>query len=598
MTMQQLKFHLSGESEQLATLDRFPVLEPGEFIALDTEHRGLGPGSPVVGVSLATAGAEWYLPCGHPEGRQYQPEQIRDFLNDNLAGREVFLRAAKNDIERLREFGVDLEAIGVIPHEIQHAAALLDDSRRKFDLDTLALDRLGKNKVIPLLSGRVIPRAEIPDVPAHTAAPYAKGDARLTYDLATVYDGDIAEQDLRRVVDLEDSLIYCVLAMERAKVKIDVPKLERWINEVREAHSARVLEIYRRTGLRINPDSAHDMAKLFKYLNIGYSRGRNGIPLFPEVYLKQYDEVKEVQCCIDCRDLSSLLSKYLVKYLNALTPDGYLPYQLHQLRADDYGTITGRFASSKVNIQQVYKPSKQKVQSPVTAPWLVRELFIAGGHEDFLMRFTVHDEVNGDLMGRWFHADASQIEYRLFAHFSSIPRPYSKRLIEAYAKDPNISFHKYVHKELLKECMIYDHAKNFNFMKLYGGGVDKAAAMLGTDDIDYVQTLMDQYDAKVPEAKRLLYYVSELAEKRGYVRTILGRRRRYHAGDRFYSGLNSVLQGSAADLMKLKLLRLYNERKNLKTFKDLEECFAVQEFKLRVPITWECSVGDNWKETS
>lgn len=599
MIMQQLKFNLSGEKSS-GSLDKFPVLEPGEFISLDTEHRGLGPGSPVVGVSLATAGSEVYLPCGHPEGRQYQAEHVRNFLIDSLAGREVSFRAAKNDIERLLEFGVDCEALGVIPHEVAHAAALLDDSRRKFDLDTLARDRLGTRKVTPYLDGRIIPRAEIPDVPAHIAAPYARGDARLTYDLATAYDQDIADQELRRVLDLEDSLIYSTLSMERLKVKIDVPKLERWIHEVREANAARIMEIYRRTGLRINPDSAWDMAKLFNYLRIGFSRGKKGIPLFPEVYLQVHNEVKEVALCIECRDLSSLLSKYLVKYYNALTPDGYLPYQLHQLRADDYGTITGRYAASNVNIQQVYKPSKQKVQSPVTTPWLIRELFIASGLDPgyFLMRNTVHDEVNGDLEGKWFHADASQIEYRLFAHFSCIPRPYSKRLIEAYQNDPKISFHKYVHKELLKECMIYDHAKNFNFGKLYGFGVEKAAAMIGTNDMDYVQTLMDQYDAKVPEAKRLLYYCSELAEKRGYVRTILGRRRRYHAGDRFYSGLNSILQGSAADLMKLKLKRLYNERMNLRNMKDIEECFNIQEFKLRVPITWECSVGDNWKETS
>jgi|SRR5579859_63959 len=597
MIIPQLKLNLSGEKSS-GSLDRFPVLEPGEFIALDTEHRGLGPGSPVVGVSLATAGSEWYLPCGHPEGKQYDPENLKNWLIDNLAGREVFFRAAKNDIERLREFGVDLEAIGVIPHEVQHAAALLDDSRRKFDLETLAQDRLGIGKVVPKLNGREIPRAEIPDIPVDLAAPYARHDARLTYDLAMVYDGDIAEQELRRVIDLEDSLIYCILSMEREKVKLDVPKLHRWIREVQEAYAARIMEIYRRTGLRVSPDSSKDLSKLFKYLNIKPGRTAAGEDSFTDVILNKYIEIKEVQLVSEARDLASLLSKYLIKYRDAMTPDGYLPYQLHQLRADDYGTITGRFASSKVNIQQVYKPSKQKIQSPVTSPWLVRELFISGGHENFLMRFTVHDEVNGDLGGRWFHADASQIEYRLFAHFSCVPRPYSKRLIEAYANDPNISFHKFVHKELLKECMIYDHAKNFNFMKLYGGGVDKAASMLGTNDIDYVQGLMDQYDAKVPEAKRLLYYCSELAEKRGYVRTILGRRRRYHTGDRFYSGLNSILQGSAADLMKLKLKRLYDERKNLKKFKDLEECFAIQEFKLRVPITWECSEGDNWKETS
>ena len=576
--------------------DPFPTLEPG-IVSLDVEHKGLGREARPVGIALSDARASHYFAFAHPEGLQYSPDATRAYLSDVLSCRDVAFRAAKNDIEVLRRWGLDLEALGVIPHEIAHCAALLDDSRRIFTLERLAQDRLGQGKIKPLFAGRQVPPSEIPDLPSHVAAPYARRDSRLTYDLWQAYQGDIAEQKLERVLKLEDDLLYCTLSMERAMVKLDVPKLQRWIGEVREAYAARILEIYRRTGIRVNPNSSKDLVRLFKYLGQSFGHTLKNNPTFTDEFLNKHLDVAEIKLVSEARDLDSLLTKYLEKYLHALLPGDMLPYQLHQLRADEFGTITGRYASSKVNTQQVFKPTKQIVVSPITKPWIIRELFIPGSEIGWLLRFTVHDEVNGDLNGKWFHADASQIEYRLFAHFSNVPPPHSTRIIDAYKSDPNMSYHKFVHKDLLKECMIYDHAKNFNFMKLYGGGVDKAAWMLGTDDLGYVQDLLDQYDAAIPEAGQLLRYCSKLAERRGYVRTILGRRRRYSAGDRFYSALNSVLQGSAADLMKLKLLRLYEERKNLNSLNRLGECFMEQEFKLRVPIAWECSTGANWKET-
>lgn len=599
-TQSQLVFsHINVNTS--AALDPLPGSfdNPG-VLALDVEHDGLGEDAVPVGVSLAVSDREWYWPFNHPEGRQHQPEQVRTWLKDHLDGAEVAFLNVKNDIAVLRRWGLDLEKIGVRPREVQHAAALLDDSRRHFALDILARDKFGAGKIKAMYEGKEVPPAEIPKLPAQLAAPYARRDARLTWDLHQAYAADIEAQDMTELLEMEDSLIYCVLHMEREKVFLDVPKLVRWRSEVRDAYSQRILELFRRTGLRINPNSPDDMVKMFLYLGHSFGHTLKGSPTFTDVFLQKHIHVKEIQLCVEARHLSSLLSKYLDKYYLALTPDGRLPYQLHQLRADDYGTITGRFASSKVNIQQVFKPDKQLETHPCTAPWIVRELFIPGQVDGFNLRLTVHDEANGDLNGKWLHADASQIEYRLFAHFSSVPAPYSTRLIDAYNNDPNLSYHKFVHKELLKECMIYSHAKNFNFMKLYGGGIDRAMDMLGwgEDRRWECQRLLDQYDRALPEAKRLLNYVTKLAEQRGYVRTILNRRRRYVKGDRFYSGLNSVLQGGAADLMKLKLIKLYKEMKNIKNLKHAEEVFAVQEYPLRVPITWEVSEGKNWRDAA
>src|SRR6266446_1527800 len=126
---------------------------------------------------------------------------------------------------------------------------------------------------------------------------------------------------------------------------------------------------------------------------------------------------------------------------------------------------------------------------------------------------------------------------------------------------------------------------------------------------------VEAYDATFPEAKRLLSYCTNLAERRGWVRTMLGRRRRYLPGDRYYSALNSILQGTAADAMKLKILALYNERKTLGTqprltnhdevLGDVGESYTVarvtellaeQVLPTRVKLTWDVGMGKNWKE--
>lgn len=588
-------------ADEAGAPDPLPTLTES-LIAVDTEHRGLGRAATLAGIAVADSAREWYLPCGHALGRQHDPEVVRRWGEQELRDRHVVFRNAKDDLEVLRRFGLDLEALGVVPHEVQHAAALLDDRRRTFTLEALAQDRLGRGKR-PLS----FPPAEIwARPPAHSAA-YAREDSRLTYDLWQGYQPDISREDLGRVLALEDSLLWATLSMERLGLRLDLEKLERWRGEVREALYARVLRLHRLTGLRVNADSGPDMEKLFRRLGLAdqweYTAGTVESaprPSFSEELLSRLaPRHPEVQLALEQRQLGSLLSKYLDKYARE-QEGGTLYYQLHQLRADEGGTITGRYASSKVNIQQVRDPAKQVEVAPVTARWIVRELFLPPAGE------VLYD------------ADASQIEYRLFAHYSSVPWPHSTRLIEAYRQDPNLSFHKFVHETILKRCMIYKHAKNFNFMKLYGGGRNKTALMLGRDPDDpEVERIIAEYDAAFPEAKRLLRFCWDLAERRRYVRTVLGRRRRFQEGDRFYSALNCVLQGGAADVMKLALKACYDERARLgytqrvtvhdQTTGSLPDARLAagvtallneQRLKFRVPILWEGKAGKNWRETS
>jgi len=184
--------------------------------------------------------------------------------------------------------------------------------------------------------------------------------------------------------------------------------------------------------------------------------------------------------------------------------------------------------------------------------------------------------------------DASQIEYRLIVHYTQ-----NQKAIKAYNEDPNTDYHTWV-AELAK---IDRHsAKTLNFLMAFGGGKGKAMEFLAKIDavIDEVNTIVDErwdklpksgaviwdsragffqhiflqkaegiygsYHAAQPELKQTLYRASAVAERRGYVKTIMNRRS-YIPADFSYKAFNAVIQGSAADIFKSRLVA-YSPRYN------------------------------------
>lgn len=545
----------------------------------------------LVGISYRLPnGEKAYLPLGHPRSNNHDPKAIQAWAKAELQGKTLIVANAKHEADTMLRFGVNLEEIGVNFRDVLLQAPLLNEHRRKTNLDLLSMEEFGHGKID-------LGNTEIYPIHVRTAgevAPYAMEDASLTWDLNEVYTPRIIDESLEEVFQLENDLVYCIAEMERNGALLDVETMYQWEGEVAEEYEKRVKQIYSSTGLRINPDSPHDLTRMFHQLNLDYpftpptKDHPDGQPSFPESFLETVEH-PDVVAAMEARQLSSLLSKYLRKYIKAVEPSGLLRYSLHQLRGDKNGTITGRFSSSNVNIQQV---SVKKKMPPITQRWPIRQLFIPP---------------KGRL---WFSADASQIEYRLFAHYASAAG-ISGRLAEAYRNDPKLDFHELI---VTWTGLIRDHAKTVNFAKLYGGGVDRIAFLCKVATARG-QEIVNQYDAEFPEAKRLMNQTMTLAERRGYVRTTLGRRRRYSAGDRFYSAMNSILQGTAADIMKRKLLETYRMRKLF----DLVLRFTVHDEKdgdvpgkevlpaiqaqlntqttpLHVPILWDAKVGANWQE--
>lgn len=548
-----------------------------------------------VGFGVGTEDGRYhYLPFGHRGGGNLDRGKVLNWAQREIRDCCVTMAEAKFDLGMSRKVGIDLEKQNCKPQEIQYRAALLNDYRRSFKLNDLAMHYVGRGK-------KEIEHHLIADLPASVVGPYNEMDLQLTDDVFKVTDAQIDSQGLRTVCELEDDIIYATMEMERNGGRLDIPKLGGWRTEVRQQIEACVMEVYEQTGLRINPDATRDMERVFRAQDISFSQTATGLGSFTDEFLRSFPKDSVPGRLRRARALGSVKSKYLDKYWRERDGE-ILRYKLHQLKGDDYGTIAGRYSSSSINIQQVFAPRRQAKKLGV-AEYIIRELFIP------------------DDGYTWVKADASQIEFRLFAHYSK-----SKKLIEAYLENPDIDFHIKV-AELMSQDR--DDAKNLNFGMLYCMGKDKLARSLGRTR-EESDKLYAEYNQMFPEVRKLIYEAINIAEQRGWVKTILGRRARFIPkdyettdtadevltySDRYHIALNRVIQGSAADILKLKLRDLYRERKSLGIHKirftvhdefdfDVDSPARVVNIKqfldrdlglgIRVPLTWEVKSGPNW----
>jgi len=563
-----------------------PSLDGIDNIELDIESTGLEwwKKDRPIGIAIGLPdGSTQYLPWGHIGGNLSEGV-VRDWAKKELRNKLITNHTTKFDIHMMREWGVDLEEQGCTVSDVAHYAALLDDHRKRFSLDILSQDFLGEEKI------QGLDKTAMADYHAGNVAAYAERDVELVHKLKKHLWPLLDEQDLQRVRQLEDDLIFPVCEMERNAAPIDVELLNEWVEESEQEYIRTLWEIHRETGSLINPNSSKDLTKIFNKLKLPFTDyTEKGQPSFADSTLAKIDHPAIILIRRAAR-LSSLRSKYLLPYQRSITPDNKLHYHLHQLRTDKKGTVRGRFSATDKNVQAVLTAKKQIDR--YGKEFVIRELYIPAS-------------------GLFFSADASQIEYRLFAHYSGSPN-----LLNAYKDDPEINFHETVQGMLkpFKPNIDYKRTKDLNFAKIYGAGRDKVAEMVGLPRQES-DGFVNVYDRLFPEAHILLKKATNVAENRGYVKTILGRRARFPDGKKAYAALNAIIQGTAADIMKVKIIILHAVRKafgyiprfpvhdeacgdvpDKETAGSLGKLLNEQSFPLKVPILWEVKTGANWGE--
>ena len=647
-----------------------PYLPPDATdIELDWETTGIrwwDGDLPVGGAVGYWRGDEYiarYYPWAHEGGGNLDEAQCAEFFKREIRGKHITNLNTRFEIHMAREWGkkwgIDLELQGNTFGDVAHDAALLDDHRQRFSLAALVDEFLkedGEAKV-EVVDGIKLNTSAMNTYHAGIVATRACADVRQVGKLKRIFRPRLEAEDLLRVWRVEQRLIPVVAEMEKNGTLIDVERLHRWIKQVNREINQGLLAISKVSGLKFtNPDSPRDMQMLFEHCDLPLSYTSGNRPSFTAEILKKIEHplIQQAFRIGKLIDVRSKLKKY-AESVNEST--GMLRFALHQLRSvkDEHdensaGTISGRFSSTKIdnkedegiNIQAVWKPSRQRVAFGYDED--------DSSHDDdiFIIR-RLHVPEKGK---QHLSADAMQIEYRLFADDTR-----SQRLLDFYAADPLLSYHKMIHAELKrwKPDLTYRRCKDTNFANQYGAGLRKKALMLEFISVaKYLQLLRDDnwfndpsldpvkeinaiYDQAVPEVKPLMEKAKHLAmdrcderckrtglsrelhrlyEHRGYIRTLLGRRARFYNNERVHKGLNTRIQGSAADIMKVKLIELHEARFDTGFLMrytvhdevdgdvvDREAANRVnrilnrQSFpELIVAITWEVGIGPNWKD--
>jgi DNA polymerase-1 len=615
-------------------------------VELDCETNGLkwwkGDRPVGIGVCLPT-GTTQYLPWGHAGGN-LDEVVVKEWARRELRNVHITNLNTRFDVHMIREWGVDLEAQGCTFSDVGHQAALLDDHRQKFSLKELVAEFLDDEAKVERVGNITLDGSRMADYHAGVVAVRAEADARQVNKLKQIFAPRLEAEGLMRVLALENNVIPVVCEMERNGARIDVELLHQWKKEAEQEYLRCLWALSRSVG-QFNVNSNDDWLRLFKHEGVPITQKTGkGKASFTDEVLKSIDNAN-IKLARRAKKLSSLMSKYINPYAERVESDGTLRYALHQLRAQkdewsgtgEAGTVSGRFSSSEltdgegVNIQQVTKVAKQRTAAGYDEAdashddelFIVRNLFIPEDGKQFLS------------------ADAMQIEYRFFAAYSK-----SKRLIDVYKSDPKASFHRMMHAMLrpFREGLTYRQQKDFNFAVQYGAGLKKMSWMMGfitKNDfetltkfkgndhplLEPIRAIRAIYDQELPEGKILLEQAKSLAEKRGYVVTLTGRRSRFPVVSlqtddgrwvkttRSHKALNAIIQGGAADVMKAKLVELHAERKTTGftmryTVHDevdgdstgpactnmVDSILNRQSFpELAVPILWDVSTGVNWK---
>ncbi len=563
----------------------FPNLSSASCLSFDLETydpelNEYGPGwgrgkGHIVGFSVgADGGGRWYFPIRHeiePE-TNLDPGHALAWLRDTLSDP----RQAKIGANLLYDIGWLLhEGINVAGElvDVQFAEALLDE-RALVDLETLSQKYLGEGKQVALLQKWIkdfyappdkLWRRDIYRSPPRLAGPYGEGDADLPMRLAPILGQRLMDEGLFDIFRMECELIPLLVQMRMAGVSVDIKAAEQLRDTLIIQSRDEQKQLDALVGAPVDIDSAATIARAFDKFGIPYGRTPTGKPSFTKDFFKtvKHPIAGHIQ---KIRKYEKFRGTFVEGYILDSNVNGKIYCSFHPLRGEEGGTRSGRFSSSDPNLQNI--PIRDQILGPAT-----RRIFIPDpGHES------------------WRKYDYSQIEYRFLIHYAVGPGADEAR--ERFNRYPDTDYHEMIQtliKEHTGELMDRRPIKNLNFGLVFGMGKDKLARSTGME-LAKAKKFIDIYDKAVPFAKPTMKAYMDEANNTGVIKTVLGRRsrfdlwepdsgygksddkktpalpyelaiRRYGKIRRGYihKALNRLLQGSAADLMKVAMHRCWKD---------------------------------------
>ena len=619
-------------------LPKMEDLSRYETIILDTETSGLNiwAGHRTVGTALGLVRDDGtvdcrYYPYGHDGGDQYSLGAVKDYLTTELVDKHIVMHNANFDTLMLLQDGVDLRKRNVV-HDTMFAGILLDPK------DYYTLDHMYAKHVDAKVQKIVLPfdKEAMQEASSDEVGGYAEQDVRMTYGLHLKMQPLLKKKELEGIYRLECDCVSPTVEMQHNGLHLDAGKLGLWVDQV----TRRVAKLTASLN-GLNPNSGIDLKKRFDSLRIAHPWNykcetcteRQGRPVqwqgfAPQVcpYCREEQEPasphfgKDLLAGIDhpfvrqlreVKVFKGLLSGYLIPWSKQLTSKNILPYQLNQLRDRDYGgsttgTVTGRYSAAMwdggKHPQQIFSVDRQ---SEVTnGEFILRELCIP---EDPAMSVL--------------SVDASQIEYRLFGHFARTrargtdgrtnPWNDSYKFINAFLDNPFVDYHDFVGNEILKGQFKRKKVKAINFGILYGMGAATLSRHLGVSMNDAYEVL-DLYRRELPEASDTATWFESEARVKKMIRTIRGRLFEFKRTDKTHIALSRLIQGSAADLMKEGLVKVWQsglyQKMRLTIHDEImgdgDPANAQQIVELlddtpgmRLPLRWSMEYSNNWSMT-
>jgi len=583
--------------------------EGGRF-SFDTETSSLDAiRCMVVGCSIAVESATaWYIPFRSPSGdgpipRQEVLDRLRPLLEDPQVGK--IGQNIKFDVQVMRNEGIFVAGICGDP---MLAAYLINPLRGRYGLDGLVAERLG-HTMIPIreIIGEGDSETSMDQLEPDAISDYAAEDADWTLRLHLDLDEEIEEHQLRQVLEeVELPLVDVLVSMEREGISIDEEQLKAQELELSGELQQIEEQIHEAAGGPFNISSPKQLQKvLFEDLGLsseGLAKTKTGVSVKAEslekLAVNHPDEVLPA-AILRHRSLSKLLSTYVISLPQHLHPEtGRIHTEFRQTVA-----ATGRLSSNRPNLQNIPIRSEEGRR--------IRRAFIPNRPDCIFVS-----------------ADYSQVELRLLAHITG-----DDGLISALRSGADIhsAVAARIHGKTVEEVDRTERsaAKAVNFGLMYGMGPFGLARDIGIsvgEAKEFIQNYFEQY----PGVRDWMEETKRIAAEVGEVRTITGRRRpipeirsrvaREKAqGERY--AINSIVQGSAADLIKLAMIEVHreaidrgNEARILVQIHDelllevptdqADECAGWLKscmegvMKISVPLEVSVSIGKDWYEAS
>ena len=531
-------YQLVRTEEQLEAM--LAVLQKAGSFAFDTETTSLDAmRAELVGLSFAVApGEAWYVPVGHKEGTQLPLEEVLAKVRPLLESPDLAKCAhnANYDMTVLANHGVECRNVDF---DTMIAAHLLGKSA--LGLKNLSLDVLG-HEMTPIsdLIGTGRKQITFDQVPIESAVSYAAADADMTGRLRTILEPSVANQGSTPLLaDMEMPLVPVLVNMQRHGIKVDAGALHEMSRDLNENMQQVEVDLYESIGHTVNINSPQQLSDLLfselglprtKRTKTGYSTDANSLE-----GLKGLHPV--VDNILEYRQISKLKSTYVDALPEMINPDtGRIHTSYNQT-----GSATGRMSSSDPNLQNI--PIRTDLGRQV------RKAFVADNAPEWML----------------FSADYSQIELRVLAHLSQDPG-----LLEAFRRGEDIHSST---ASLMFDVPINDVdsdmrriAKVLNFGVIYGlsaHGIAQQTGFSREEGAKFIESYFNRY----PGISEYIEAVKTKTRETQYVETVMGRRRYLPdinssnfnvRGGAERMAVNMPIQGTAADIMKLAMIRVHH----------------------------------------